>query len=152
MGTAVVRDHGLYEQAATDPAGFWAGQARALSWFEPFGSVLNRRLPFAEWFVGGRLNVAFNCLDRHVEAGLGDKVAYFFEGEPGDRRTITYAELLDEGDGARTPFGPSASNGATVWRSNMPMIPSSSSRDVWPARGSVRRIRSCLRVLGRRPR
>ena len=58
--------------------------------------MLDWQLPFARWFLGGRLNVAFNCLDRHVEAGRGDKVAFYFEGEPGDRRTITYAQLLDE--------------------------------------------------------
>ena len=58
--------------------------------------MLDWQLPFAKWFVGGRLNVAFNCLDRHVEAGVGDRVAFHFEGEPGDRRTITYAELLEE--------------------------------------------------------
>jgi acetyl-CoA synthetase len=65
-------------------------------WFEPFDAVLEWQLPFAKWFVGGKLNVAYNCLDRHVEAGRGDRVAYHFEGEPGDTRTITYAELLDE--------------------------------------------------------
>jgi acetyl-CoA synthetase len=94
--TAAVRDRALYDQAEADPEGFWAEQARALSWFEPFTKVLDWQLPFASWFVDGRLNVAFNCLDRHVEAGLGDKVAFYFEGEPGDRRTITYAELADE--------------------------------------------------------
>ncbi|MGZ4127320.1 MAG: acetate--CoA ligase, partial [Actinomycetota bacterium] len=62
----------------------------------PWERVLEWELPFAKWFVGGRLNVSVNCLDRHVAAGGGDKIAYFFEGEPGDRRTITYAELLDE--------------------------------------------------------
>ena len=83
-------------EAEADPEGFWAEQARALTWFEPWEQVLDWQLPFARWFIGGRLNVAFNCLDRHVEAGVGDKVAFYFEGEPGDRRTITYAELLDE--------------------------------------------------------
>ncbi len=94
--SAVVRDRAMFDQATLDPEGFWAEQARALSWFEPFEEVLDWQPPFARWFLGGKLNIAFNCLDRHVEAGRGDKVAYFFEGEPGDRRTITYAELLDE--------------------------------------------------------
>jgi acetyl-CoA synthetase len=86
----------MFDEAESDPEGFWAAQARALTWFEPFEQVLDWQLPFARWFVGGRLNVAFNCLDRHVESGLGEKVAFYFEGEPGDRRTITYSELLDE--------------------------------------------------------
>ena len=94
--SAVVRDRMMFEQAEADPEAFWAEQARALSWFEPFEQVLDWQPPFARWFLGGRINVAFNCLDRHVEAGRGDKVAFYFEGEPGDRRTITYAELLDE--------------------------------------------------------
>ena len=94
--SAVVRDRAMFEQAAGDREAFWADQAKALTWFEPWEQVLDWQPPFAKWFVGGRLNVAFNCLDRHVEAGLGDRVAFHFEGEPGDRRTITYAELLDE--------------------------------------------------------
>jgi len=93
---AVVKDLTMSERASADLEGFWAEQAKALTWFEPFERVLDWQLPFAKWFVGGRLNVSFNCLDRHVEAGLGDRVAFHFEGEPGDRRTITYAELLDE--------------------------------------------------------
>src|SRR5207248_3130100 len=66
------------------------------TWFDDFGTVLEWDLPFAKWFIGGTLNVSYNCLDRHVAAGLGDKVAYHWEGEPGDTRTITYADLLDE--------------------------------------------------------
>ncbi|HXY42620.1 MAG TPA: acetate--CoA ligase [Acidimicrobiales bacterium] len=92
---ALVRTPAIYEEAS-DRERFWAEQAKALTWFEPWEKVLDWQLPFAKWFVGGRLNVAYNCLDRHVEAGRGDKVAYHFEGEPGDTRTITYSELLDE--------------------------------------------------------
>jgi acetyl-CoA synthetase len=92
---ALVNDESLYDKAA-DRLAFWAEQARALTWFESWETVLEWQLPFAKWFVGGKLNVAYNCLDRHVEAGLGERVAYHFEGEPGDTRTITYAELLDE--------------------------------------------------------
>ncbi|MCU0270465.1 MAG: acetate--CoA ligase [Acidimicrobiales bacterium] len=95
--TALVSDRSLYEEAAADPEAFWARQARELvSWFDDFHTVLEWELPFARWFVGGTLNVSYNCLDRHVEAGRGDKVAFHWEGEPGDTRTLTYAELLDE--------------------------------------------------------
>jgi acetyl-CoA synthetase len=94
---AVVRDPSVYEQAEADPEGFWAKQAsELLDWFEPWHTVCEWDLPFAKWFVGGSLNASYNCLDRHVAAGAGDKVAYYWEGEPGDTRTITYAELLDD--------------------------------------------------------
>jgi acetyl-CoA synthetase len=93
---ALVSDRSLWEQGDADPEGFWAEQAGQLEWFEPWTTVCEWKLPFAEWFVGGTLNVSVNCLDRHVAAGRGDKVAFHWEGEPGDTRTITYAELLDE--------------------------------------------------------
>ena len=90
-------DRSLYDEADADRQAFWARQARELlTWYDDFHTVLEWNLPFAKWFVGGTLNVSYNCLDRHVEAGRGDKVAYHWEGEPGDTRTITYAELLDE--------------------------------------------------------
>src|SRR5512145_2292421 len=80
--------------AAADRLGFWAGAARRLDWAQEWDQVLDwSNPPFAKWFVGGRLNVAYNCLDRHVAAGRGDKVAIHWEGEPGDTRTITYADL-----------------------------------------------------------
>ncbi|MDQ6615283.1 MAG: acetate--CoA ligase [Actinomycetota bacterium] len=93
---ALVRDKSLYERADSDWQAFWAEQAEALDWFQPWDTVLEWDLPFAQWFVGGKLNVSYNCLDRHVEAGRGDRVAFHWEGEPGDTRTITYAQLLDE--------------------------------------------------------
>jgi len=93
---AVVRDRSLHEHAESDWEGFWASQASALEWFERWHTVLEWDLPFARWFAGGKLNVSYNCLDRHVAAGRGDRVAYHFEGEPGDTRTITYADLLAE--------------------------------------------------------
>jgi acetyl-CoA synthetase len=94
---AVVGDDSMYAEAEADFEGFWAKQAREhLSWFEDFHTTLEWDLPFAKWFVGGTLNVAYNCLDRHVEGGLGERIAYHWEGEPGDTRTITYAELLRE--------------------------------------------------------
>jgi len=90
-------DRSLYEEADADYEAFWARQARELlTWNTDFSTTLEWDLPFAKWFVGGELNIAYNCLDRHVEAGRGDKVAYHWEGEPGDTRTVTYAELLAE--------------------------------------------------------
>jgi acetyl-CoA synthetase len=87
----------LYELADADREAFWAEQAGALSWETPWEQVLDwTNPPFAKWFVGGKLNVAYNCVDRHVEAGNGDRVAIHWEGEPGDGRTITYAELQRE--------------------------------------------------------
>jgi len=94
---ALVTDSSVYDEAAEDFAGFWARQAaELLDWDTEWDTILEWDLPYAKWFVGGRLNVAHNCLDRHVAAGRGDKVAIHFEGERGDTRTITYAELLDE--------------------------------------------------------
>jgi acetyl-CoA synthetase len=87
----------LYERAE-DLEGFWREQAESrVTWFKPFDQVLEWNLPYAKWFLGGRLNVCYNCVDRHVESGSGDKVAYYWEGEPeGDRRAITFAELQSE--------------------------------------------------------
>ncbi len=87
----------LYQRAADDREGFWAEQARELHWHTPFTQVLDWSTPpFATWFADGELNVAYNCLDRHVEAGNGERVALLWEGEPGDTRRVTYAELTDE--------------------------------------------------------
>jgi acetyl-CoA synthetase len=82
----------IYDQGFEE---FWEREGRdRVTWFEPFTTLLEWELPYAKWYVGGKLNVAYNCLDRHVESGLGDRVAYYWEGEPeDDRRTITYAEL-----------------------------------------------------------
>ena len=87
----------LYERAAADRLGYWAERARELHWHKPFETVLDwSNPPFAKWFADGELNVAYNCLDRHVIAGNGDRVAIHWEGEPGDSRRITYAELTSE--------------------------------------------------------
>ncbi|HEX6322595.1 MAG TPA: acetate--CoA ligase [Vicinamibacterales bacterium] len=94
--TAVVGDPGIYARAAADPEGFWADQARTLEWITPFTRVLEGGFPSPKWFPDGTLNVSANCLDRHVRAGLGDRPAFIWEGEPGDTRTLTYAELLNE--------------------------------------------------------
>lgn len=87
----------IYDRARADRLGFWAEQARELHWHTPFTEILDwSNAPFARWFGEGTINVAYNCLDRHVLAGNGDRVALHFEGEPGDTRTITYAELTAE--------------------------------------------------------
>jgi acetyl-CoA synthetase len=87
----------LYQESIDDSEAFWAKQAREhLHWFEPFQKTLEWNEPFVGWFVGGKTNVSYNCLDVHVLAGRGDRVALHWEGEPGDQRTITYSELLHD--------------------------------------------------------
>ena len=94
---ALLNDSSHHEEAISDYEAFWARQARELiSWDEDFHTTLEWELPFAKWFIGGRLNISYNCLDRHVEAGYGERVAYYWEGEPGDTRKITYQDLLTE--------------------------------------------------------
>ncbi len=91
---AVVGDVDVYEAAERDPESYWAEQARQLHWDEPFTTVLDdSNPPFFKWFADGTLNVSYNCLDRHVEAGIGDRVAYHWRGEEGEERDITYADL-----------------------------------------------------------
>ena len=113
-----------FARATADPLGFWATQANRLTWAEPFGEVLDwSNPPFAKWFVGGKLNVAHNCVDRHVDAGRGEKVAFHFVGEPGDTRTITYAELKDEvcrAANALEELGVEAGDRVAIY---LPMIP-----------------------------
>lgn len=87
----------LYDKAASDPEAFWAAEARDhLHWFEPFSETLQWEAPFAKWFVGGKTNVSFNCLDRQIAAGLGERTAIIWEGEPGETRKLTYKELHHE--------------------------------------------------------
>ena len=94
---ALTADDSLYREADADYEAFWARQARELlTWNSDFDTTLEWELPYAKWFVGGTLNVSENCLDRHVANGIGDRVAYHWEGEPGDKRTITYSDLLEE--------------------------------------------------------
>ncbi|HEY1970737.1 MAG TPA: AMP-binding protein, partial [Pseudonocardia sp.] len=113
-----------YARAEADRDGFWAEQAGRLSWARPWDQVLDwSGAPFAKWFVGGKLNVAYNCVDRHVEAGHGDQVAFHWEGEPGDTRTITYAELQAEvckTANALTELGVRAGDRVAI---QLPMIP-----------------------------
>jgi acetyl-CoA synthetase len=114
----------VYERAAADRLAFWAEQAGRLSWDREWDEVLDwSNPPFAKWFVGGKLNVAYNCVDRHVEAGHGEQVAYHWEGEPGDTRTITYAQLQDEvsrAANALTELGVQAGDRVAIY---LPMIP-----------------------------
>ncbi|MGA1099009.1 MAG: acetate--CoA ligase [Candidatus Nanopelagicales bacterium] len=87
----------LYELAQKDRLKFWEAQAERLTWHKKWNQTLDwSNAPFAKWFVGGELNVSYNCVDRHVESGHGDQIAIYFEGEPGDTRTITYSQLKDE--------------------------------------------------------
>jgi acetyl-CoA synthetase len=95
--TALVTDEGIYREAERDPIGWWAAQARTLHWERPFSEVLDdTNPPFYRWFADGVLNASYNCLDRHVEAGAGEVVAFFWRGEDGSERTYTYAQLLAE--------------------------------------------------------
>jgi acetyl-CoA synthetase len=86
----------LYDEAKDDPEGFWAKIASELHWFKPWDRVLEWKLPFAKWFLGGELNISYNCLDRHVGTWRKNKAAILWEGEPGDSRTLTYQQLLRE--------------------------------------------------------
>jgi acetyl-CoA synthetase len=114
----------IYAEAAKDPLAFWEKQASRLTWAQPWSQVLDwSDAPFSKWFVGGKLNVAVNCLDRHVEAGHGDQVAYHWEGEPGDTQTITYADLTKrvcKAANALTELGVAAGDRVMIY---MPMIP-----------------------------
>ncbi|MGZ6883649.1 MAG: acetate--CoA ligase [Nocardioidaceae bacterium] len=114
-----------YDEAAEDRLGFWAKQAERISWSEPFTEVLDwTNPPFAKWFVGGKLNASYNCVDRHVEAGKGDKVALHWVGEPADdTRDITYAQLKDEvsqAANALLELGVKTGDRVAIY---MPMIP-----------------------------
>ncbi len=113
-----------YDRADADRLAFWAEQARRLSWSQEWSEVLDwSDAPFAKWFVGGTLNVAYNCVDRHVEEGHGDQVAYHWEGEPGDTRSITYTQLKNEvcqAANALTALGVRAGDRVAIY---LPMIP-----------------------------
>jgi acetyl-CoA synthetase len=115
---------GLYAEAKADRLAFWAKQARNLHWHKPFNQTLDwSNPPFAKWFADGKLNISYNCLDRHVEAGNGDRTAIFFEGEPGDAKEISYAELTREvkkAANALTTLGIQPGDRVAIY---MPMIP-----------------------------
>ncbi len=113
----------LYSEADADYLGFWERQAKELDWQTPWTKTLEWDLPFAKWFIGGKLNASYNALDRHVLAGRGDRVAFHFEGEPGDTRTITYAQMLVEvkqAANALTELGIGKGDRVAIY---LPMIP-----------------------------
>ena len=113
----------IYATADADRLAFWETQARELTWDQPWSSVLDWQVPYAKWFVGGKLNASVNALDRHVAQGRGNRVAFHFEGEPGDTRTITYADLLvdvKKAANALTEIGVKAGDRVAIY---MPMIP-----------------------------
>jgi acetyl-CoA synthetase len=112
-----------YEAASEDRLTFWESKAKELAWEKPWSKVLEWQPPFAKWFIDGKLNVTYNCLDRHVLEGRGDRVAFYFEGEPGDTRTITYSDLLKEvkkAANALIELGIGAGDRVAIY---MPMIP-----------------------------
>ena len=114
----------MYDEASADREAFWAKQAEFLHWETKWTQVLDwSKAPFAKWFIGGKLNVAYNAVDRHVEAGNGDRVAFHWEGEPGDTRTVTYADLkreVSKAANALTSLGLVAGDRVAIY---MPMIP-----------------------------
>ncbi len=113
----------IYTTADADRLAFWESQARELTWDQPWSTVLDWQVPYAKWFVGGKLNASVNALDRHVDAGRGNRIAFHFEGEPGDTRTITYSDLLidvKKAANALTEIGVKAGDRVAIY---MPMIP-----------------------------
>ncbi|WP_036532268.1 acetyl-coenzyme A synthetase N-terminal domain-containing protein, partial [Nocardia cyriacigeorgica] len=124
FAAAANADAEIYRRADADREGFWAEQAGRLHWHEPWSQVLDwSDAPVAKWFADGKLNVAYNCVDRHVLDGHGDQIAIHWEGEPGDSRAITYNELLAEVSRAAnylTELGLVAGDRVAIY---MPMIP-----------------------------
>src|SRR3954464_1091211 len=121
---ALWNDPSVYDEASKDPEAWWAKQAEELHWFEKWDQVLDWSAPpFAKWFVGGKLNVAYNCTDRHVEAGNGERVAIHWEGEPGYTRTITYADLQREVSKAANAFAELGVGKGDRVAIQLPMIP-----------------------------
>ena len=113
----------LYEQADKDRLAFWEEQARELTWDKPWNQVLEWNPPYAKWFLGAKINASVNALDRHVAAGRGERIAFHFEGEPGDTRTITYSQMLEDVSQAAhalTELGIVAGDRVAIY---MPMIP-----------------------------
>ena len=114
----------IYEESIADTEKFWESEAKEhLHWFQPFTKTLEWQEPLAQWFLGGKTNVSYNCLDAHVQAGRGERVAFHWEGEPGDTRTITYAELTKEVcrfAAALTQLGIQKGDRVSIY---MPMVP-----------------------------
>jgi acetyl-CoA synthetase len=122
---AEIVDPAVYEQAAANPQAWWAGQARQrLDWATPFTEVLDdSNPPFYRWFADGTLNVSYNCLDRHVQAGHGDRVAFHWHGEEGEQRDLTYAELLADVQRLANGLKAGGVNKGDVVGIYLPMIP-----------------------------
>src|SRR6266702_5738189 len=120
---AQVKSASIYKEARRDPVKFWEKQARQLRWMKPWTKALDWKLPSAKWFVGGKLNVADNCLDRHVEGARRNKAALIWEGEPGDSRVLTYWDLYREVNrfaAALRRHGVKKGDRVTIY---MPMVP-----------------------------
>src|SRR4051794_41269154 len=121
---ALITDESIYEEADRDFEGFWAKQAEALDWEQKWDQVLDwSDPPHAKWFIGGKLNVAYNCVDRHVEAGNGDRVAFHWRGEEGEERDVTYADLhrdVQKFANALKDLGVEAGDAVGIY---LPMIP-----------------------------
>jgi acetyl-CoA synthetase len=121
---ALIKDTSDHERAAQDPIGWWAEQAKALDWFQEWDTVLDdSKPPFYKWFVGGTLNASYNCLDRHVENGLGDRVAFHWRGEEGEERDITYGWLLEQTQRAANALKAHGVGKGDVVGIFLPMIP-----------------------------
>jgi len=121
--SANVSDPGVYERALADPEAFWAAFAEELEWMRPWDRVLDWKAPDAKWFVGGQINASVNCVDRHARTARRNKAAIIWEGEPGDRRTLTYFDLLREvGTFANVLKGMGVGRGDRV-AIYMPLIP-----------------------------
>jgi acetyl-CoA synthetase len=121
---ALIKDLSVHEEAAKDPVAWWARQARALHWFtEPQQALDDSNPPFFRWFEDGRINASYNCLDRHVEAGLGDRVAFHWHGEEGEERAITYAWLLEQTQRAANALKDHGVGKGDVVGIFLPMIP-----------------------------
>ena len=93
---ANLNDPAIYKKAQKNPQAFWAEQAKALDWYKKWGRILEWKKPFAKWFIGGKLNACYNCVDRHITGANRNKAALIWEGEPGDERTLTYYDLYRE--------------------------------------------------------
>jgi acetyl-CoA synthetase len=120
---ATVKSAGIYQEAGRNPVAFWEKQARTLRWIRPWKKALEWKLPYAKWFVGGKLNVSDNCLDRHVETARRNKAALIWEGEPGDTRVLTYWDLYREVNqfaAALRRHGVKKGDAVTIY---MPMVP-----------------------------
>ena len=154
VAQANASDPGIYERANDDPEAWWGSWAEKLDWIEPCDEILDwSDPPFAKWFTGGKLNVSANCLDRHVAAGRGERIAYYWEGEDGTRKEITYAGLLDQvqrfANGLRS-LGIGKGDVVGIY---MPMVPEAAVGDARlraDRRDPQRRLRRLLRRLGGR--